>query len=133
MLVKLSREGQSNVKDYSVGIEQAEAKIGIGHLPEENTNQIPGYLAVKINNCPLQAKDVKFFGVSKPGDTISGQGVRAEKVANPSRQEMIALFDISDLVGSGQFTEETVEGIITAGSQEISRNKVNANSEFYLG
>lgn len=131
--MRLSRENQEHVKDYSVRLNQAEAKIGIGHLPEENTNQIPGYLAVKINNCPLTAKDVKFFGVSKAGGTISGQGVRAEKVANPNHQEMIALFDISDLVGSGQFTEETVEGIITAGSQEISRNKVNANSEFYLG
>ena len=131
--MRLSRENQDNVKDYSVSLNQAEAKIGIGHLPEEKTNQIPGYLAVKINNCPLTAKDVKFFGVNKAGETISGQGVRAEKVANPNHQEMIALFDISDLVGSGQFTEETVEGIITAGSQEISRNKVNANSEFYLG
>jgi uncharacterized protein with PhoU and TrkA domain len=46
---------------------------------------------------------------------------------------MIALFDIADLVGSGQFTEETVEGIITAGNREISRNRVNSNSEFYLG
>ena len=131
--MRLSRENQNNLKDYSVGLNQVEAKIGIGHLPEESTNQIPGYLAVKINNCPLRAKEVKFFGVNKPGDTISGQGVRAEKVANPNRSEMIALFDISDLVESGQFTEETVEGIITAGRHEISRNKVNANSEFYLG
>ena len=131
--MRLSRENQNNLKDYSVGLNEVEAKIGIGHLPEESTNQIPGYLAVKINNCPLRAKEVKFFGVNKLGDTISGQGVRAEKVANPNRSEMIALFDISDLVESGQFTEETVEGIITAGRHEISRNKVNANSEFYLG
>ena len=131
--MRLSTENQNNVKEYSLGLNQVEAKIGIGHLPEEQTNQIPGYLAVKINNCPLKANDVKFFGVNKQGDSISGPGVRAEKIANPSQQEMIALFDISDLVESGQFTEETVEGIITAENQEISRNKVNANSEFYLG
>ena len=131
--MRLSTENQNNVKEYSLGLKQVEAKIGIGHLPEEKTNQIPGYLAVKINNCPLKANDVKFFGVNKQGDSISGPGVRAEKIANPSQQEMIALFDISDLVESGQFTEETVEGIITAENQEISRNKVNANSEFYLG
>ncbi|MGM0501932.1 MAG: hypothetical protein ACQERJ_05350 [Bacillota bacterium] len=131
--MRLSTKDESSAKDYSLGLNQVEAKIGIGHLPEETTAQTPGYLAVKINNYPLQDNDFKFFGVSKQGDTISGPGVRAEKIAKPNQQEMIALFDISDLVGSGQFTEETVEGIITAGNQEISRNRVNYNSEFYLG
>ena len=131
--MRLSDGSKTNSKDYSIGPNQAEAKIGIGHLPEENTNQTPGYLAVKINNYPFNNSDLKFFGVNRRGNSISGPGVRAEEVANPSQEEMIALFDIADLVGSGQFTEETVEGIITAGNREISRNRVNSNSEFYLG
>ncbi|MCK8826739.1 hypothetical protein MWH25_03140 [Natroniella acetigena] len=107
--------------------------IECGYLFEMSREQIPGYLSVKIDNYDLEADELKFFGVSKKGAPVSGVGVSASKLDNKEQEEVIALFNIEKLVQSGQFTEDTVEGVITLGNQELGRDEINTNPEIYLG
>ncbi|MCK8817044.1 hypothetical protein MWH28_06615 [Natroniella sulfidigena] len=107
--------------------------IECGYLFEMRKDQIPGYLSVKIDNYDLEADELKFFGVSKKGAPVSGLGVPASKVDNQDQEEVIALFNIEKLVQSGQFTEDTVEGVITLENQELGRDEINTNPGIYLG
>lgn len=116
-------------KEYSF---KEEVDVEFGQLPRGNKMQIPGYLSVLINNCPLEAEEIKFFGVNNQGAEISGKGVKAESVED-NEDEKIVYFDMDQLVKTGQYTEDTVEGVITINNQEIGRESVNTDSAIYLG
>ncbi|GAB6099340.1 hypothetical protein JCM16358_12190 [Halanaerocella petrolearia] len=98
-------------------------------LAKENT---PGYLSVKIANCNLELQQVKFFGVNEFGGYISGVGVTATEVKKYGR-DIIAWFDIEELVKKDQFTDQVVEGVITISDREIGRDSIRTEPAVYLG
>jgi hypothetical protein len=110
-----------------------EAKIEVGQLPRTKQEQLPGYLAVKIDNCNLEDEEIKFFGVDKSGASVSGTGVEAAQLEKET-EEQIAYFNMDKLIKRGQYTENTVEGVVTVDNQELGREAVkNVDSAIYLG
>ena len=109
-----------------------EADVEFGQLLQENETQIPGHLSVLINNCQLPTEDIKFFGVEKEGEQISGAGVKASAIEKDKGRQVV-YFNMNQLVQTGQYTENTVEGVITIDDQEIGRESVNTESAIYLG
>jgi|GEM_PF-1777155 len=107
--------------------------IGIGHLFTAHEEQIPGYLSVKVDNYNIDYEQVRFFGVDRKGKEISGKGVIPSHIGSSDTGEVILLFNISKLIKSRQFTEETVEGVITLSGQEIGRDQIESNPSIYLG
>jgi hypothetical protein len=107
--------------------------IGIGHLFTTSDEQVPGYLSVKVDNYNIDYKQVEFFGVDKKGKEISGKGVVPSHIGSSEAGEVILLFNISKLTQTKQFTEETVEGVITLSGQEIGRDQIESNPSIYIG
>ncbi|PRX18821.1 hypothetical protein BX659_14112 [Orenia metallireducens] len=93
----------------------------------------PGHLMIKFNDPQFSEQDLRFFGVNKEGAPVSGAGVQAEQINNHYTDETTALFNISDLVQTGQFSDETVEGVITASGHEIGRHKIETPPSIYVG
>ncbi|PRX26481.1 hypothetical protein BX659_12072 [Orenia metallireducens] len=110
-----------------------DVNIGIGHLSNSNEEQVPGYLSVKVDNYNLDYNQVEFFGVDKKGKEVSGKGVLPSHIGSSQTGEVILLFNISRLTESRQFTDETVEGVITLSGQEIGRDQIESNPSIYLG
>jgi hypothetical protein len=98
-----------------------------------NTEISPGHLLIKFNDSQFSEQDLRFFGVNKEGAPVSGSGVPAEQINSHYRDETTALFNISDLVQTGQFTDETVEGVITASGHEIGRHRIETPPSIYVG
>jgi len=93
----------------------------------------PGHLMIKFNNPQFSEQDLRFFGVNKEGAPVSGIGVPAEQINSHYTDETTALFNISDLVHTGQFTDETVEGVITASGHEVGRHSIETPPSIYMG
>ncbi len=95
--------------------------------------QIPGYLAIKINRYNFNYDQIQFFGVNQKGNNICGKGVFPSHVSDGYEDEVILLFNISKLISNKQFTEETVEGVITLAGKELGRKKIKVNPSIYIG
>ncbi len=106
--------------------------VEIGHLFATVQEQIPGYLSVKIDNCKINNKNIKFFGVENKGDQVSGQGVEVDKIKNQNNQTIL-LFNISNLIESGQFTEGINQGVIMVDKKELGRDSIKTEPAIYLG
>ena len=119
---------QQNISNEEIGI-----RIGMEDNNQIKMNQAPGKLPIKINNYQTPEGKLEFYGVNEQGASVSGEGVAAAKIDYNHNQETVALFNISNLVETGQFTESTVEGVITVNGAEIGRGKIDNNPSIYLG
>ena len=106
--------------------------VEIGQLFDTLEKEIPGYLSVKIKNHNLENDKIKFFGVKNKGDKFSGQGVEAAKVEDYNDEKLI-FFSISNLIKSGQFSEDINEGVIVSDGDELGRDSIDTNPAIYLG
>ncbi|WP_027339777.1 hypothetical protein [Halonatronum saccharophilum] len=117
---------------YPSGVKR-ELKLRVDHLFNSYQDQRPGYLSLRVSDYMKGFGRVRFYGVKEFGEEVSGEGVRVSKVINKSKGSLILLFNISKLTKSSQFTEDTVEGVLTLDGSEIGRIKVESNPAIYLG
>lgn len=125
MLKKVKNKNYTLEKNNKTDVE-------IGHLFATVQEQIPGYLSVKIDDYKIDDNNVEFFGVENEGDDISGQGVKADKIKKQNNQTII-LFNISNLIESGQFTEDINQGVIMVDEKELGRDSIKTEPAIYLG
>ncbi|AGB40107.1 hypothetical protein Halha_0087 [Halobacteroides halobius DSM 5150] len=107
-------------------------QIEIGQFTER-IKQVPGYLLVSMKRYQLKGDNIQFFGVDRRGALISGNGVEASWIDNYNQEELIAYFNISKLVKQGQFTDQTVEGVITLDNLEVGRKSISKHPAIHLG
>ena len=124
-------KAKNKKKNYSLQ-QSNKTDVEIGHLFGTVEEQIPGYLSVKINDYKVSDDDVKFFGVENKGDDVTGNGVKADKIKNKNKQTIL-LFNISNLIESGQFTENINQGVIMVDEQELGRDNIETIPSIYLG
>ena len=102
---------------------------------KNNTNHtdVPGYLAVQVDNCKLEPEEYIFYGVNNKNGMISGQGVTADKTIIDQNDNFFLLFDIKKLRANNQLDDTTKEIAIKIHGHELGRDKINHISGIYLG
>ena len=122
------------VNDSTSRLEKAMEKVDVevGQFSRREKKEAPGYLPVLISNYPFELDNVKFFGVEEKGASISGQGVLASEVKEEHRAKVV-YFDMEELVKTGQYTENTAEGVIMMGGRELGRESLNSEPALYIG
>ncbi len=100
---------------------------------DSNSEELPGHVKVRLNQNLANTQDVQFFGVNQAGAPVSGEGVNAVQINQDNSEESTVLFNISNLVENGQFTDDTVEGVLTINGQEVGRKRLENNPNLYLG
>lgn len=102
---------------------------------KNNTNlkDVPGHLAVQVDNCQLAPKNYKLYGVTKKGSIISGQGVQAVDTFVDPNDNFFLLFNIEELRAKKQLNDATEEIVIKSNDRELGRDTINDISGIYLG
>ena len=103
------------------------------NILNEEIEQLPGCMPVKINNYQQPQQEIKLFGLTEKESSPQGTGVGTYQKEVQQGEGLIAWFNIKDLVEQKQYTEEVTEIIIKAGETELGRKKINLPAGVYLG
>lgn len=102
---------------------------------KNNTNlkDVPGHLAVQVNNCKLSPKEYRLYGVQEKDGLISGAGVEAVDDFIDHNDNFFVLFNIEELRANNQLSNKTKEIVIRTKNHELGRDTINDISGIYLG
>ncbi|MFO7819621.1 MAG: hypothetical protein R6V17_05210 [Halanaerobacter sp.] len=104
-------------------------------IVKNNTNlkDVPGHLAVQIDNCQLPLQEYRLYGVNEKNGLISGTGVEAVDSFNDQNDNFFLLFNIEELRANNQLNNKTKEIVIKTNDHELGRDTINDISGIYLG
>lgn len=102
---------------------------------KNNTNRkdIPGHLAVQVDNCHLSPEAYTLYGVNTKGGMTSGTGVQAADTITDQNNNFFLLFNIKELRATSQLNDATKEIVIKTDGHELGRDTINDISGIYLG
>lgn len=102
---------------------------------KNNTNRkdIPGHLAVQVDNCQLPPEEYTLYGVTTKGGMTSGTGVQAVDTITDQNNNFFLLFNIKELRAKKQLDDTTIEIVIKTNGHELGRDTINDISGIYLG
>ncbi|MBM7556162.1 hypothetical protein [Halanaerobacter jeridensis] len=102
---------------------------------KNNTNRrdVPGHLAVQVDNCQLSPEEYTLYGVNTKGGMTSGTGVQAVDTITDQNNNFFLLFNIKELRTKEQLDDRTIEIVIKTNGHELGRDTINDVSGIYLG
>ncbi|PRX34812.1 hypothetical protein BX659_102127 [Orenia metallireducens] len=101
-------------------------------MVESEEVDYPGYLAIRVYNCVIDVEDSEFLGVDSGGNQLRADGVKGICVEESCDEGTLFLFDIENLVDSGNFNYNTAEAVIRVAGFTIGKVSIDLPPCIYL-